>query len=163
MKKHSKFNILPLVILGILTATISASDLIIDRAGNEILAKVVSVSGHTVTYSLDTTAPAAAQQTIAVADVFMIKYASGEKKVFPAQAAAATPVPLAEHSRCDVSISGNGGVFGLFNVDNVFTKASYTIGFTPVFRYALSSVFSLGAEVMVLWGSPKLPMSCACL
>lgn len=46
------------------------------------------------------------------------------------------------------------GAFGLFNVNNVFTKADYSFGATPYFDLKLHRNFAIGAEVMVMWGKP---------
>lgn len=47
------------------------------------------------------------------------------------------------------------GTFGLFNVNNVFTKADYTAGVTPYFDIKLHRIFSMGTEVMIIFGKPK--------
>lgn len=49
----------------------------------------------------------------------------------------------------------HGGAFGLFNVNNVFTKADYTLGFTPYVDVKLHDHFALGFEVMSMWGQPQ--------
>jgi hypothetical protein len=46
------------------------------------------------------------------------------------------------------------GAFGLFNVNNVFTKAEYTIGLTPYFDIKFHPNFSAGLEIMTMFGKP---------
>jgi len=46
------------------------------------------------------------------------------------------------------------GTFGLFNVDNDFTKADYSLGFTPFIDVKIHPYFALGFEVMSMWGKP---------
>lgn len=48
----------------------------------------------------------------------------------------------------------NYGAFGLFNVNNVFTKAEYSMGLTPYFDYKLHRLFSIGGELMCMFGKP---------
>ena len=47
------------------------------------------------------------------------------------------------------------GTFGLFNVDNSFTKAEYSLGFTPYVDFQLLEFLALGIEVMNIWGKPE--------
>jgi len=47
------------------------------------------------------------------------------------------------------------GTFGLFNVNNVFTKADYTFGFSPQLDYNFHNHFFVGAEIMTMWGKPS--------
>ena len=47
------------------------------------------------------------------------------------------------------------GTFGLFNVNNVFTKADYSAGFTPFFDIKFHPYFAVGFEVMSIWGKPQ--------
>jgi hypothetical protein len=47
------------------------------------------------------------------------------------------------------------GPFGLFNVNNVFTKAQYSFGGTTYFDVELHENFAIGIEVMNMWGKPQ--------
>lgn len=47
-----------------------------------------------------------------------------------------------------------GGAFGLFNVDNVFTKAKYSAGAAIYSDYHFHRNFSFGLEWMSMWGQP---------
>lgn len=49
------------------------------------------------------------------------------------------------------SLELQGGTFGLFNLNDSFTKASPTLGVTPAFEWKLSKYFALGAESMFVW------------
>ena len=49
----------------------------------------------------------------------------------------------------------HGGTFGLFNVNDVFTKADYTLGADLYADFELHPNFSVGAEQMVMLGKPK--------
>lgn len=54
--------------------------------------------------------------------------------------------------RYSVSVEGMFGAFGLFNVDNTFTKSKYTFGGTPSFMIRISRQWAIGTECMLLWG-----------
>lgn len=51
-------------------------------------------------------------------------------------------------------ISSHFGAFGLFNVNNAFTKASYSFGVTPYIDFIIHPNFLIGAEWMTMWGKP---------
>lgn len=53
-----------------------------------------------------------------------------------------------------IGLSTHFGAFGLFNVNNVFTKASYSFGFTPYIDFKVHPNFLIGAEWMTMWGKP---------
>lgn len=55
----------------------------------------------------------------------------------------------------EIGLELNGGSFGLFNVNDVFTKADYTLGADLYFDFELHPNFSIGAEQMVILGKPK--------
>lgn len=46
------------------------------------------------------------------------------------------------------------GGFGLFNVNDVFTKSKYTLGFTPYYEFPFHKHFSAGLECNFIWGQP---------
>jgi len=46
------------------------------------------------------------------------------------------------------------GIFGLFNVNDAFTKANYSFGVSPYVDYRIHRNFLVGAEVMSMWGKP---------
>ncbi|MCB9224949.1 MAG: outer membrane beta-barrel protein [Crocinitomicaceae bacterium] len=48
-----------------------------------------------------------------------------------------------------------GGTFGLFNVNDVFTKADYTLGASVYADFGLHQNFTIGAEQMLVMGKPK--------
>jgi hypothetical protein len=65
----------------------SAQDVLVKRNGEEIQAKVLTITPTQITYLLpgnpqDTLATPAGEQTLARRDVFMIKYENGAKEVF---------------------------------------------------------------------------------
>jgi hypothetical protein len=130
-----------------------ASDLIIDRKGNEIVCKVISVDARHIAFERDS-AGTTQQTQVKASDVFMIKYGSGEKKVFSA-ASISLPAPPISDSRLSCTILADMGIFGLFNVDNEFTKSNYSTGFTPLLEYRLNQTFSVGVECLTLWGKPQ--------
>lgn len=59
-----------------------------------------------------------------------------------------------EHKK-EVGLTLYMGTFGLFNVNSIFTKADYSIGFTPHIDIRFHKHFSAGAEIMTIWGKPK--------
>lgn len=46
------------------------------------------------------------------------------------------------------------GTFGLFNVNNSFTKANYSFGLSPFLDYQFHPFFAVGFELMSMWGKP---------
>jgi hypothetical protein len=64
-------------------------------------------------------------------------------------------VPLTNTRLKMVGLDGHFGTFGLFNVNNAFTKAEYSLGATPYFDIHLHPNFSLGGEIMLMWGKPQ--------
>jgi hypothetical protein len=130
-----------------------ARDLVIDKNGNEIPCRIISVDAARVVVEQDSTAPTR-RTTIKVRDVFMIKYENGEKRVFR-ESLNVLPGPPSMNSRISCAILANGGTFGLFNVNNTFTKASYSVGFTPLIEYRINPTFTVGVECLTLWGKPE--------
>ncbi|MBK9191355.1 MAG: hypothetical protein IPM77_07480 [Crocinitomicaceae bacterium] len=59
------------------------------------------------------------------------------------------------HKNWIAGINVHGGSFGLFNVNSVFTKAKYSFGITPFIDYKLHQNFSLGFELLSMWGKPE--------
>lgn len=57
----------------------------------------------------------------------------------------------------EIGIDLNAGSFGLFNVNDVFTKAEYTVGTNLYADFGVHPNFTIGAEQMVIWGKPKTP------
>ncbi|MCF8257070.1 MAG: hypothetical protein K9J06_05930 [Flavobacteriales bacterium] len=57
--------------------------------------------------------------------------------------------------RTTVGIDLHFGTFGLFNVNDAFTKASYTFGATPFADYRIHQHFAIGGEIMSMWGKPE--------
>lgn len=56
--------------------------------------------------------------------------------------------------RISVGADLHFGMFGLFNVNDDFTKASYSFGVTPYVDYRFHPNFAVGGEVMSMWGKP---------
>ncbi len=59
------------------------------------------------------------------------------------------------NNKVSLALQGQIGTFGLFNVDNIFTKAEITLGINTYIDIKLNKVFSLGAEYMLLFGKPE--------
>ena len=60
---------------------------------------------------------------------------------------------LAPHKQLGLEL--HGGAFGLFNVNNVFTKADYTTGLTVSFDRALRPRLSAGLAFTGMGGKPR--------
>ncbi|UKN00264.1 hypothetical protein K6119_11015 [Paracrocinitomix mangrovi] len=60
-----------------------------------------------------------------------------------------------EQKTKEFGIDLHGGTFGLFNVNDVFTKADYTFGGSLYADFGLHQNFTVGAEQMFMWGKPK--------
>jgi hypothetical protein len=54
-----------------------------------------------------------------------------------------------------VGVDGHFGTFGLFNVNNEFTKADFSLGATPYLDVYVHPNFSIGGELMLMWGKPQ--------
>lgn len=81
--------ILPFFFLFLVSLCAAGQDILVKRNGDEINAKVLTITPQEITYRLaanppDSAAAPSPEQTIARRDVFMIKYASGAKEVFEA-------------------------------------------------------------------------------
>lgn len=85
MKQHYEWRFIfrsLLVLLGILlTATLSAQDIIIKKDAEEIKAKILEIGDNDVTYKKFSN-PDGPTYTIPKSDIFMIKYQNGEKETF---------------------------------------------------------------------------------
>lgn len=109
---------------------VSACDTVIDRAGNRIPARVTRILPDTVEYKKASN-PNGPLYVVGKEQVAMVVYANGERDTFP------VGFPIVKKSATDpierfsASLEMNFGVFGLFNVDNVFTKALFSFGGTP--------------------------------
>jgi len=57
----------------------------------------------------------------------------------------------------ELGLEIHGGTFGLFNVNDVFTKAEHTIGASIYGDFEVHPNFSIGAEQMFMFGKPKNP------
>jgi hypothetical protein len=64
------------------------------------------------------------------------------------------PVWKIPAGRFSVSIVGNAGLFGYFNVNQLFVPGTITLGVTPCFDARIDHYFHIGAEYMILWGKP---------
>ncbi|CAA9302128.1 MAG: hypothetical protein AVDCRST_MAG56-5516 [uncultured Cytophagales bacterium] len=81
---------IPLLVFLLLSVGAAAQDVLVKRNGDEIKAKVLTITPSEITYLLpvnpqDSAATPAAEHTIARRDVFMVKYENGVKEVFEDQ------------------------------------------------------------------------------
>ncbi len=68
-----------LFLLAIAVASVAGQDVILTRTAEEIKAKVIAITDESVTYQLQ---GQTVNRVIPLTDIFMIKYANGEKEVF---------------------------------------------------------------------------------
>jgi hypothetical protein len=132
----------------------SAGDTIVDRNGGKTEAKVLRVLPGTVEYKKPSNpdGPVYVVERCTVAEII---YSNGERDTFTGECAArptSRGVLPTKFGRFTTSLELPFGAFGLFNVDNKFTKAKYTFGATPSFMVRLHRNFAAGAECMLLWG-----------
>jgi len=81
---------IPLLVFLLVSVYAAAQDVLVKRNGDEIKAKVLTITPSEITYLLpanpkDSAAAPAQEQTIARQDVFMVKYENGAKEVFEDQ------------------------------------------------------------------------------
>lgn len=86
MKQHIEWNFIfrsLLAIAGVflMTATLSAQDIIIKKNAEEIKAKILEISENSVTYKKFSN-PDGPTYTLPKSEIFMIKYENGEKETF---------------------------------------------------------------------------------
>lgn len=136
-----------------LLITLFAQDLIIDKQGNEFSGKIIKNDDALVSYLPDSNSPDSII-TLKKSEIFMIKYSDGRKEVADCQKRKKNSKSEL-NSKVSVAIQGQVGTFGLFNVNNEFTKSEITLGVTPSVDIRLNRIFSLGAEYMLLFGKPE--------
>lgn len=91
-------SLLLLLVLLFSTICVFAQDVITKKDGTEVQAKVLSVNSYEINY-LKWNNQNGPTYTIAVNDVFMIKYANGEKDVFNGQETLRQQQPVATYSQ----------------------------------------------------------------
>lgn len=142
-----------ILFLSMFYAFVFANDLIIDKNGNEYICTIVKTDKSEVCFQIDSSN----DSTICMAKskIFMIKYADGRKEVNKSKKERVKQDTQIINSKVSLALQGQIGTFGLFNVDNVFTKAEITLGINPYVDIKLNKIFSLGAEYMLLFGKPE--------
>lgn len=131
-----------------------AQDIIVKKDGSEISCKVLKMDAREVVYAPIVDNPDMTE-VLKIDEIFMIKFENGTKKVFGENRETnAQNDSLVKHR---IGVNFNLGSFGLYNVNNVFTKADYTLALISSYDRMLSPKLGLGTEVMVLLAKPKTP------
>jgi hypothetical protein len=150
-------HLITAAVLFFTAAAIAGNDTIVDRKGVTTEATILRVLPATVEYKKASN-PGGPVYVVNRCDIAEITYANGERDVFTdsctAKPGVSGSVP-ANFPRFAASIEPLFGAFGLFNVDNVFTKAKFSFGATPSFMVRLHRNVAAGAECMLLWGQAQ--------
>lgn len=156
MKKAETKSRLPfLVIAGVLLQVVSA-DTIITTDGDELTGNVTRVTDREVRYIPEGTVDGTVT-SLPAANVFMVKYDDGRKKVF-GTGESTRPSPKATDDGRVYSgyVFCETGLFGLVNINEEhFDPGVFTIGVTPSVDRKLNRYLSVGVEWMILWAKAK--------
>ena len=148
-----------LTLLFLIAVTVFSHDLIIDRSGNEINCTVIATTAHTVSFLRDSSLAA---DSLPVSAIFMIKRVDGTKSVFtetstPAAYTRASAISDTFSRHWAVGLLADYGAFGLFNVNNDFSRSKYgkyTLGGTAYAEYRLNHMYTVGVECIMRWAKP---------
>ncbi len=137
----------------ICAGTLTARDIIVDKEGNRIEGKVLRILPESVEYTKlsNPHGPLYVVNKCALAEIV---FENGEKEAFSGECSRKRYADTS-YAKFTVAIEAPFGAFGLFNVDNVFTRARYTFGATPSFLVRFHRHMAAGAECMLLWGQAK--------
>ena len=125
-------------------------DIIVDKEGNRTEAIVEKITPEEIEYR-KLSNPHGPLYVIKRCTVTEIEFENGNSEHFT-ETCEKKGYTVSSFERFSVSFESKLGLFGLFNVDDEFTKAKFTFGVTPSFLYRCHKNIAIGIECMFLWG-----------